>query len=399
MAGLIPTELHRYSIGDISRGLIAARKRVESQTVIHLPGLGDGIPIRSARAAVIVALKALGMPPGSRIGVPLYCCPVVFKAIKAAGCVPRFLDIDTETFCLSPKDLQTKRSGIDALIAVHMFGNLCDMPKILEIIAGKPIIEDCAQSLGSKLAGRASGSFGNISVFSFRSGKYLSTGEGGALFSKNKELLSSLSIMTSSLPVPNLREEVVYVLKTYIKSALRSRRMWGWLGSKFWSVYNKRTDFIDKSPIISGRIYASNFEIILRRMPHLDSMIANQRTHAIYYENNLLLDPQMICKEPPGFYFNRFMYPIIFPSTLLKNMIASHLRRHGIDSSTPYEEAITGAAINYDYKGDCPIAESLLERTLVIPSYYKLGASEVKYIARQVNEAWTSSSARMPSRD
>jgi dTDP-4-amino-4,6-dideoxygalactose transaminase len=100
--------------------------------------------VRSARAAIIVAIKALNLSPGASIGVPLYCCPVVFKAIEAAGCKPCFIDIDPGTFCISAKDLSAKSAQIDALIAVHMFGNLCDMPGIQEAAQDKPIIEDCA---------------------------------------------------------------------------------------------------------------------------------------------------------------------------------------------------------------------------------------------------------------
>jgi dTDP-4-amino-4,6-dideoxygalactose transaminase len=391
MSGLIPTELHRYSIGDISRGLMAARKSGERQPAISLPGLGDGIPIRSARAAVIVAFKALGMPPGSRVGVPLYCCPVVFKAIKAAGCVPRFLDIDPETFCLSSEDLRAKRSGIDALIAVHMFGNLCDMPKILEIIEGKPVLEDCAQSIGSKLDGRACGSFGDIGFFSFRSGKYLSVGEGGALFSENKGLRERISELTAALPVPTRAQEMKHLIETYIRSKLRSRPLWGLVGSRIWAIYNKKTEFADKSPLVLGRIFASDLATVRRRLPRLDSMIASQRAHAEYFERNLKLDLRMLCREGPRAHYNRFMYPIIFPSTEQRDRMAAHLRRCGVGTSRPYKEVITGAAEHYGYEGDCPSAEHTLRRTLVIPSFYTLKPNDIKHIVRSVNQAYSSS--------
>ena len=371
--------------------MVAARKPVESQTTISLPGLGNGIPVRSARAAVIVALKALGMPPGSRIGVPLYCCPVVFKAIKAADCVPRFLDIDPETFCISLEDLRAKRSGIDVLMAVHMFGNLCDMPKILEIIEGKPVIEDCAQSIGSKLDGRACGSFGDISFFSFRSGKYLSVGEGGALYSGKTDLRARISELTAALPVPTRAEEMKHIMETYIRSKLRSQPLWGLVGSRIWAVYNRKTEFADKSPIVISRIFASDLATVRRRMPRLDSMIASQRANAEYFEHNLQLDPRMLCLERPRAYSNRFMYPIILPSTEQRDMIATYLRDRGVGTSRPYEEVITGAAEHYGYEGDCPSAERTLRRTLVIPSFYTLKPKDIRYIVRNVNQGYSSS--------
>jgi dTDP-4-amino-4,6-dideoxygalactose transaminase len=101
--------------------------------------------------------------------------------------------VEPETYCLSAGDLSAKRSQIDAVIAVHMFGNLCDMPSLQEAAEGKPIIEDCAQSLGSKLDGRPAGSFGTIAAFSFRSGKYLSAGEGRSVF-QDADVVSTIPI-------------------------------------------------------------------------------------------------------------------------------------------------------------------------------------------------------------
>ena len=388
MLGLLPTELHHYSVGDISRGLIAAWKPLESQASISLPGLGDAIPVRSARAAMIVALKALGMRPGSRVGVPLYCCPVIFKAIKAADCRIRFLDIDPKTFCLSTSDLYAKSSNCDAVVAVHMFGNVCDMPKVIEIMDAKPVIEDCAQSLGSKLNGRASGSFGDISFFSFRSGKYLSVGEGGALYSKNPNLHAHISKLIAALPAPSPAEELKHVVLTYIRSKLRSRPLWGLVGTQIWAVYNKKTEFADKSQMFVGRIFLSDLATVGRRIRHLDSMILSQRAHADYYEHNLRLETGMLCPERPHAYYNRFMYPITFPSPQIRDLIAVYLKDKGIDSSKPYEDVIAGAAKHYGYEGDCPLAEHSLRRALVIPSFYNLKPREIEHIVQSMNQGY-----------
>jgi dTDP-4-amino-4,6-dideoxygalactose transaminase len=312
----------------------------------------------------------------------------VFKAIKAADCVPRFLDIDPGTFCLSPEDLRIKHSEIDAVIAVHMFGNLCDMPEILDIMHGKPVIEDCAQSIGSTLDGRAGGSFGEISFFSFRSGKYLSVGEGGALYSGKSVLRTRISELADALPIPTRAKELKHVVTTYIRSKLRSRPWWGLVGSRIWTVYNKKTEFADKSPIVLGRMFASDLATARKRLPRLDSMISSQRSHAEYYEHNLRLGLGMLCLEGPRAYYNRFMYPIVFPSTAERDKMAAYLRRKGVGTSRPYEEAITGAAKHYGYGGECPVAEQILRRTLVIPAFFKLKFLEVERIARFVNKAW-----------
>jgi dTDP-4-amino-4,6-dideoxygalactose transaminase len=262
------------------------------------------------------------------------------------------------------------------------------MPKILDAMDGKPVIEDCAQSLGSQLNGRVSGSFGNISFFSFRSGKYLSVGEGGALFSENKDLGARISELTKGLPVPTRAGEIRHVFTTYLRSKLRSRPWWGLAGSRIWAVYNKRTEFADKSPLIQGRIFASDLGTVRRRMPHLDSMIALQRAHAEYFGQTLQLASSMLCRETPRAFYNRFMYPIIFQSAEQRDAVATYLQSHGVGSSRPYEEVITGAAKHYGYKGDCPSAEGTLRRALVIPSFYTLKSKDIEHISHCVNQGW-----------
>jgi dTDP-4-amino-4,6-dideoxygalactose transaminase len=385
---MLPTELHRYSLGDCLRGAVASQESVRRASLIDLPGLGEAIPVRSARAAVVIALRALGLPPGSRIGVPLYCCPVVFKAIRAAGCAPRFLDIEPETFCLSADDLRAKASGIDAVIAVHMFGNLCDMPEVLEIMRGKPVIEDCAQSIGSRLDGRTCGSFGDLSFFSFRSGKYLSVGEGGALYSPRPDLRARLAELVNALPVPSRGREVRHVFTTYLRSKLRSRPWWGWAGARIWATYNRRTEFADKSPLVLERIFASDLATLRRRIPLLDSLIDAQRAHSGFFERHLGSAPVRLCIEPPRARLNRFMYPITFFSTPERDGMAAHLRENDIGTSRPYEDVVEGAAEHYGYWGDCPRAELALRTALVVPVYSSLEPADLEHIVRSLDEGW-----------
>jgi len=68
--------------------------------------------------------------------------------------------------------------------------------------------------------------------------------------------------------------------------------------------------------------------------------------------------------------------------------MAAYLESQQISSSKPYEEVIEGAAKHYGYEGDCPMAEKLLGKTLVIPSHYKLKKRDVRHIAECVNAGW-----------
>ena len=228
--GLIPAENWEYNLGDIVQGLFASISSKKKRDKIYIEGIGTCIPTRSARAGIYTAIKTLNLPAGTRIGVPLYCCPIVFKAIEAAACSHCFIDIDPSTCCMSTEDLSRKRNNLDSIIAVHMFGNTCDMPSLIDAAEGKPIIEDCAQSLGSKINGRMTGSFGTIAAFSFRSGKYLTVGEGGALFSNQQSIVEKLTHEISMLPAPGIADELIHLAETYIRTKLRTRPLYGLVG-------------------------------------------------------------------------------------------------------------------------------------------------------------------------
>jgi dTDP-4-amino-4,6-dideoxygalactose transaminase len=388
MIGLIPVEHWEHRVSDLLRGFAAAMGPKQGHETPYISGIGKLIPVRSGRAALIAALRALDLPAGARIGVPLYCCSVVFKAIVAAGHTARFIDIDPTTHCMSAADLFAKRAQVDAVVAVHMFGNLCNMPGLQEAAPDKPIIEDCAQSLGSKLDGRLAGSFGTISFFSFRSGKYLSAGEGGALFSNVAEIRSRLSQLIGEMPAPSRAEECVHVAKTYIRSMLRNKPLYGIVGYPLWEIYNKKVDYSAKSPIVLSQVYRADLATTINRLALLEPAIEAQRANADFYSRTLKLDVGMLCAEKPGAFYNRYQYPIVFPSSEQRDFIAAYLYRRQIDTSKPYKDIADVGASYYGYTGDCPVAEQTAKRILVIPSHYRLKKETVQRIAQCLNAGW-----------
>ena len=388
MFDLLPTELWEYSLTDISRALSAAVDWKKPRDSIDIPALGSCIPARSARAALVDAIKAFELPAGARVGVPLYCCPVVSKSIVAAGCRPVFVDIDPLSFCISIGDLNRKNSLIDAVIAVHMFGNLCDMPGLQAVMQGKPVIEDCAQAIGCKLDGKMAGSFGDVGVFSFRSGKCLSVGEGGALFTVRPYLRSKIAALVSEAPTPSLKDECVHIVKTILRTMLRSSPLYGLIGSSLWRIYNRTTEFSSKIPLIMSQIYRADLANIKDRLTYIDSVISKNRMNADYYSSKLKLNPGMLISENPGQFSNRYHYPITFSSQQQRDFVASYLRKRGVDTSKPLDEIVDVASRYFGYSNDCPVSEDLSKRVLVIPNHHKIERSELDHIARCVNSAW-----------
>ena len=388
MRTLIPRDNWEHRMADLARGLTAGLGKGERDVRLDISGLGSGIPVGSGRAAIVAALRALNLPPGARVAVPLYCCPVVFSAIKAAGCRVRFIDVDPTTFCMSAADLSAKRAEVEAIIAVHMFGNTCDVLELEQAGGGRPIIEDCAQAIGSRRNGDPVGSFGVFGVFSFRSGKYLSVGEGGALFSRDAGARSRAAEVVSAMPVSGAMEECVHVLRCYLKSVLRSRPFYGLVGYPLWKRWNKNGTASAVTDASLKRIRKADYAVATRRLLNLDSAIERQREIAGFYSSALELDAGMLCAESPGAYYNRYYYPVTFPSSDHRDRIASILHRAGIDSIKYLDDVVQVARDEYGYSEDCPEAKRLSKSVLIIPGYYSLKNRDVERVAKQLNMGW-----------
>lgn len=389
MMNLIPNERWEYHATDFVKGLVTATLRKANRSVpFELPELGQGLPVRSARVGIVVALKALGLTAGASVGVPLYCCPVVLTAIDAAGYRPRFVDVDPENYCISPVDLAAKRSQLDAVIAVHMFGNVCDIPALRSAAPGKPLIEDCAQALGSRFTGQPAGSFGDIAIFSSRSGKYLSVGEGGAVYTRHAELQSRLAEFIAQIPAASRVQEGVHVVKTYLRTLLRTKPLWGLLGSRLWDAYSERISHTSPSAITMGQIYETDRRLATRRLLQLSSEIEKQRRNADFYSQKLVIDRGALCSEPEGSFYNRLQYPLLLSTTAQRDRIAARLRKDSISTSKPYKDIAALATSQYGYCGDCPQAEQVAKTVLAIPCNYALTAHELNRIVVSVNRAW-----------
>ena len=98
----------------------------------------DPIWTNTGRTSLYAILKAMELPAGAKIGVPLFCCSVVFNAICQAGLSPCFIDSNMEDCNLSVDDLRKKRPDLAAVVAVHMFGKPCDMDAILDVAGNYP---------------------------------------------------------------------------------------------------------------------------------------------------------------------------------------------------------------------------------------------------------------------
>lgn len=149
------------------------------------------ISLPSCTSAIHLALLGLGIGPGDEVIVPEITWIASAAPLKYVGAKPIFADIDEKTWCISVdsiKKVMTDR--VKAIIPVDLYGNMPAMDDLLALAAEHKIaiIEDAAQAVGSKFAGKNAGSFGDASVFSFKHNKTLTTGEGGILLTDRKDM-------------------------------------------------------------------------------------------------------------------------------------------------------------------------------------------------------------------
>ena len=151
------------------------------------------VAVTNCTCALYLGLLALGVGAGDKVAVCTYSWPATANAIRMVGADPVFVEIERETFNMSPAALEAvlaKVPGIKAVMPVHTFGGAADIEMLCAIsaAAGIPVIEDAACALGTEQNGKRAGSFGVIGCFSLHPRKAITTGEGGMLTTNDAEL-------------------------------------------------------------------------------------------------------------------------------------------------------------------------------------------------------------------
>tara|TARA_B100001250_G_scaffold414525_1_gene453552 strand:+ start:4438 stop:5562 length:1125 start_codon:yes stop_codon:yes gene_type:complete len=149
------------------------------------------LPVAHCTDAIHLALLSLDIKKGDEVIVPDLSWVASAAPIKYVGAKPVFVDIDEDSLCIDHKKIEKKiTKKTKAIISVNLFGNLANNSKIKKICKKNKIffIEDSAESLGAKYKGKMSGSFGDISLFSFNATKLIMSGQGGCLCTNNKKI-------------------------------------------------------------------------------------------------------------------------------------------------------------------------------------------------------------------
>jgi len=300
--------------------------------------------------ALILALKALNVKPGETVLVPVNTFIATSEAVTAVGANVEFIDIEDEYYTVDPQKIEEKLKNagkkISAIIAVHLYGQMANMPLISEIAKkyGVKIIEDSSQAHGSKLRNNMPGKWGDIATYSFYPGKNLGAfGDAGAITTNNEEYYK------------------------YIKMIVNHGR---WKEKYTHSVegFNKRIDTIQAA-------------ILRIKLTKLNSWNELRREKALIYLKKLadkhLILPRIRDGASP-------VWHIFAVQSNHRDKLKDFLKMKGISTGIHYPIPLHLQPA-YEYKGykkgDFPVSEKCALEQLSLPFWPEISEEQIQFIA------------------
>lgn len=381
---LIPRFNIDYKTSDFLSSICNLRTKPDMSPIKELFSDVDISFTNSGRTSLFVIIKALNLPEKAKIGVPLYSCPSVFEAIFLAGCIPIFIDIDPENYTLSPEDLEKKIDLLEAVIVIHTFGRPADLDRIQRIAGNKPIIEDCAHALLSEYKGKRVGTVGTVGFFTFRTGKYISAGEGGMITTKDSKLARRIQKEIEKLPTPSVKNEIRHSVITYVRSTLYHRPWFGLVSLPLGSKIDGKVDLMNKHSFKTMQIRNVDLYMISRKMQNFKKKMEKQRENSRYLISCLKNSNIKLPIERNENFCNYYLLPIQLENDAVRDNLSNFLLKNGFDTSKLFSKTPEIAKLSYGYKGDCINTEEISGRILTIPNYYTLQSKEMNRIIETV---------------
>jgi perosamine synthetase len=206
---------------------VGAKVTEFEEKVAKFTGSKYAVATVNGTAALHVAIELAGVKPGDEVISQALTFIATCNAISYAGATPIFIDVDLDTMGLSPlalsrfleKNAEKRATGtfnklsgkkISACVPMHTFGFPCRIAEIAEICAHWDIalIEDAAESLGSFVGSRHTGTFSSMATLSFNGNKVITTGGGGMIITNESDLAKRAKHITTTAKVPHPYEFV-----------------------------------------------------------------------------------------------------------------------------------------------------------------------------------------------
>ncbi|MCC3773862.1 DegT/DnrJ/EryC1/StrS aminotransferase family protein [Streptomyces sp. UNOB3_S3] len=179
----------RWSISGPYRGT-ESRERRFARAFAAYHGVDHCVPAASGTASLMLALEACGIGAGDEVVVPALSWVASGSTVLGVNAVPVFCEVDARTLCLDPAAVEaaiTERTK--AIVVVHLYSAVADMDALTALAErhGLPLIEDCAQAHGAEYRGTKVGALATAGTFSMQHSKVLTSGEGGAVVTRDAD--------------------------------------------------------------------------------------------------------------------------------------------------------------------------------------------------------------------
>jgi perosamine synthetase len=319
--------------------------RFEAAFREHL-GVPFAIATSSCTGALHLGLAALDIGPGDEVILGDTNWIASAAPITYLGATPVFVDVLPDTWCLDPAGVEraiTPRTR--AIVAVHLYGNLCELDALFEIGArhGIPVVEDAAEAIGSVYKGRRAGSLGRFGAFSFHGTKTVTTGEGGMFVTADPEFY-----------------ERVLTLSNHGRARGQTRQFW--------------------PDAIGFKYKISNIQaaIGLGQMERVDALIARKRAIFRRYADALSGLPGVTLNpEKPGTTNGYWMPTVVFPegSGITRERLMTAFAAENIDARVFFWPL--SSLPMFAPTRDHPVSYGLCERAFNLPSYHDIGDADI----------------------
>lgn len=300
--------------------------------------------VSNGTIALQMAIKALGIE-GEIITTP-FSFVATTASIVWEGCTPVFVDVDPNSFNIDPKKIEAAITDkTTAILATHVYGNPCDIAAIGKIAKkhNLKVIYDAAHCFGTLYKGQSVLNYGDISTISFHATKLYHTTEGGAIVTKDPEVLLRLVKM----------------------------RNFGHAGPETFDGIG-----------INGKNSEFHAAMGLCNLKYADHILEKRKTDYDFYNtwlNKLNLQIPKIDKEAT---FNYAYYPIVFETEEDCLAVFKALEGNKIFARRYFYPVLS--SLEYVEQQEMPVAESIAKRVLCLPLFEQLSKAEIDMICRIV---------------
>lgn len=301
--------------------------------------------------ALHLALETLGISTGDEIIVPTLTYVASVNTIRQVGAIPVFVDSLTETLQIDPDDIIKKITPkTRAVMAVHLYGQACDMARLIDICKEHNLllIEDCAEAFGTQFQGQHVGTFGDIATFSFFGNKTITTGEGGMVVAKSKQLIEKARHLKNQAVSPDI---------------------------EYWHDvigYNYRMTNICAA-------------IGLAQLEQINDILTKKRQIAQWYREKLSGLPLVVHGEQAGTIHSYWMCTILVNESSKQSSLRDELKAKGIETRPVFYPVHTLPPYKTTHES-FPHADDISARGINLPSYPDLTQKEVDLICSSIHK-------------